>query len=62
MRIEDNKYITTSAGACHPEIEVERRVDTVIIRQGDSMIQLDEWFVKGLRESLFTLAPREVGP
>lgn len=51
-----------SAGSCYPKIEVERQVDTVIIRQEDQVIFLDEWFVKGLREALFDMAPRTEGP
>lgn len=53
---------TVSAGACHSPISVERRVDTVILRQGDSVIQLDEWYTKSLREGIFDVAPRTKGP
>jgi len=55
--------IAVSAGRntlAYPEIQLERRVDTVIIRQGDNEISLDEWYVKPLREALFILAPREI--
>lgn len=57
--------IEVQAGAdqyTYPTIEVERRVDTVIIRQGENVISLDEWYVKGLRETLYALAPRDIGP
>lgn len=54
--------LAVSAGACHPEIELERRVDTVILTQDGQTIEIDEWHVKTLREVLYQLAPREIGP
>ena len=46
----------------YPPLVIERRVDTVVIRQGNREISLDEWYVKGLREALYALAPRDIGP
>lgn len=50
------------AGASYPHITLERRVDTVILEQDGQRIQLDEWHVKALREALYDLAPRDIGP
>lgn len=44
--------ITVPAGRSSEEITVERRVDTVIIRQGSNVVMLDEYYVLGLREAL----------
>lgn len=57
-----NDPLTVHAGASYPTIELERRVDTVILTQAGHTIALDEWFVKSLREALYELAPRTIGP